>query len=63
MLIAAGVLFAVALACIGGGYWWGYRNASAEHLLQTCQGGEVQQKDGRRYCVMAVWLDPAPARR
>jgi hypothetical protein len=65
VLIAAGALVGVAAAGLGGGYWAGGRAADAGRLLTTCQGGEVRtDKDsGRRYCVMAVWLDPplAPA--
>lgn len=30
VLIASGVLLAVAAACLGGGYWWGHRSARAE---------------------------------
>ena len=38
------------------------RAANAEQLLATCQGGEVptDKGSGRRYCVMARWLDAAP---
>ena len=62
MLLAAATLFGVAAVAAGGGYWAGYRAASAAHVLETCQGGEVHvsQQSGRRVCTMSVWLDPAP---
>jgi hypothetical protein len=61
MLLAAATLFGVAVIAGGGGYWGGYRAATAAHVLETCQGGEVHvsQQNGRRFCTMSVWLDPA----
>lgn len=58
VLVAAGALFCVAAACLGGGYWWGHSAAGRDQLLATCQSGQViTAAGGRRYC--AVWLDPA----
>jgi hypothetical protein len=62
LLLAAGGLFGVAVIAAGGGYWVGHRAGSAAHVLEACQGGEVyvSQQNGRRFCTLSVWLDPAP---
>jgi hypothetical protein len=53
---------ALTLALIGIGYLLGSWRSDAVSLLETCRGGDVKisAENGRRYCVMSVWLDPAP---
>ncbi|NPD69994.1 hypothetical protein HN018_27395 (plasmid) [Lichenicola cladoniae] len=43
-LSAAATLFGVAIACLGGGYWWGHRSAAAE-IHETELGLQAAFKD------------------
>jgi hypothetical protein len=63
-LITAGVLFGVAAACLGSGYWWGHRSAKAV-IAETETGLQTAFQNGpeaaRQWWSLMAWNDPRKA--